>query len=106
MARFTRVFGVRTLRIGFLRGLRFRLAVSYVIFFALLLIVIGVSFYENLKTEGIADVNTTAKSDWDAVRGYLEFSHEYPTWQYDHSDPPRLPLGRRQRTLRAVLGDL
>jgi heavy metal sensor kinase len=97
MARFTRVFGVRTLRIGFLRGLRFRLAVSYVIFFALLLIVIGVSFYENLKTEGIADVNTTAKSDWDAVRGYLEFSHEYPTWQYDHSDPDEAFIVERLR---------
>jgi len=41
MARFTRVFGVRQLRVGFVRGLRFRLAVSYVAFFAILLAAIG-----------------------------------------------------------------
>lgn len=97
MARFTRVFGVRTLRIGFLRGLRFRLALSYVVFFALLLIVIGVSFYQNLKTEGIADVQTTVRSDWDAVRGYLEISHEYPQWQYDRTDPDESFIVERLR---------
>ena len=97
MARLTRVFGVRNLRVGFLRGLRFRLALSYVVFFALLLVVIGVSFYQNLKTEGLADVQTTVRSDWDAVRGYLEFSHEYPTWQYDRTDPDEAFIVERLR---------
>jgi heavy metal sensor kinase len=87
MARFTRVFGVRTLRIGFLRGLRFRLAVSYVAFFAILLAAIGFFFWRHLKQEADTDVRITVDADWDATIGYLHFDNERPEWEYDRSDP-------------------
>ena len=87
MARFTRVFGVRTLRVGFMRGLRFRLAVSYVAFFAILLAAIGFFFWRHLKQEAEDDVRTTVSADWDATVGYVRFDHERPEWIYDATDP-------------------
>lgn len=87
MARFTRVFGVRQLRVGFLRGMRFRLAVSYVAFFAILLAAIGFFFWRHLKEEAELDVRTTVESDWGATVGYLHFDNERPEWEYDRSDP-------------------
>jgi heavy metal sensor kinase len=87
MARFTRVFGVRTLRVGFVRGLRFRLAVSYVAFFAILLAAIGFFFWRHLKEEAEADTKQTVTSDWEAVKLYLHIANEYPVWQADLTDP-------------------
>jgi heavy metal sensor kinase len=87
MARFTRVFGVRSLRIGFVRGLRFRLAVSYVAFFAILLAAIGFFFWRHLKQEAEDDVHITVDADWDATVGYLHFDNERPEWEYDRNDP-------------------
>ena len=87
MARFTRVFGVRQLRVGFLRGLRFRLAASYVFFFAILLAAIGFFFWRHLKEGAETDVQTTVDADWDATVGYLHFDNERPEWEYDRSDP-------------------
>ena len=87
MARFTRVFGVRQLRVGFLRGLRFRLAVSYVAFFAILLLAIGISFKQHLKNEVEADTKLTVQSDWEAVKLYLHIKNAGPVWQADLTDP-------------------
>src|ERR1700679_2734221 len=87
MARFTRVFGARQLRVGFLRGLRFRLALSYVAFFAILLAAIGISFRQHLKHEVEDDTQTTVRSDWEAVKLYLHIKNEYPVWQADLTDP-------------------
>jgi len=87
MARFTRVFGVRSLRIGFVRGMRFRLAVSYVAFFAILLAAIGFFFWRHLKQEAEDDVHVTVNADWDATVGYLHFDNERPEWEYDRNDP-------------------
>src|SRR5580704_18544435 len=87
MARFTRVFGVRTLRVGFVRGLRFRLAVSYVAFFAILLAAIGFFFWKHLKEEAETDVRTTVEADWGATVGYLHIDNERPEWVYDRTDP-------------------
>jgi heavy metal sensor kinase len=87
MARFTRVFGVRTLRVGFVRGLRFRLAVSYVAFFAILLAAIGISFKQHLKNEAEADTKLTVQSDWEAVKLYLHIKNAGPVWQADLTDP-------------------
>jgi heavy metal sensor kinase len=87
MARFTRVFGVRKLRVGFVRGLRFRLAVSYVVFFAVVLAAIGVSFRQHLKNEVEADTKLTVQSDWEAVKLYLHIKNAGPVWQADLTDP-------------------
>jgi heavy metal sensor kinase len=87
MARFTRVFGVPKLRANFLRGLRFRLAVSYVLFFAVVLAFVGLLFRQNLKNGLEADTRATVEADWDATKGYLEIPHQEPKWIYDATDP-------------------
>jgi heavy metal sensor kinase len=87
MARFTRVFGVRNLRVGFVRGMRFRLAVSYVAFFAILLAAIGFFFWRHLKEDAEQDMQTTVFADWGATVGYLKFDNERPEWEYDRNDP-------------------
>jgi heavy metal sensor kinase len=87
MARFTRIFGARTLRVGFLRSLRFRLALSYVAFFAILLAAIGISFRQHLKHGVEDDTQFTVSSDWEAVKLYLHIKNEYPVWQADLTDP-------------------
>jgi len=87
MARFTRVFGVRAMPVGFLRGLRFRLALSYVAFFAVLLAAIGVYFRQDLKNAGEKEIKLTVSSDWEAVKLYLHIRNEYPVWQADLTDP-------------------
>ncbi len=87
MAKFTRVFGVPKLRVGFMRGLRFRLAASYVLFFAILLAAIGLLFRQYLKNEVESDVSTTLDADWGAIKGYLHIDNEEPVWLYDRTDP-------------------
>ena len=87
MARFTRVFGVRQLRVGFVRGLRFRLAVSYVLFFAILLAAIGFFFRQHLKQEAENDLQATVDADWGAIVGYLHIDKFRPDWVYDRGDP-------------------
>ena len=87
MARFTRVFGIPELRVKFVRGLRFRLALSYVLFFTLLLVAIGLVYRQNLKTQLEGDVRTALEGDWGAAKGYLEIENAEPVWIYDHTDP-------------------
>ncbi len=87
MARFTRVFGVRQLRVGFMRGLRFRLAVSYVFFFAILLALIGFYFRQHLKQGAEDDLKATVDADWGAIVGYLHIDKFRPEWVYDRGDP-------------------
>lgn len=87
MARFTRVFGIPELRVKFVRGLRFRLALSYVLFFTLLLVAIGLFYRQNLKTQLEGDVRAALEGDWGAAKGYLEIQNAEPTWVYDRTDP-------------------
>src|SRR5258708_3929224 len=99
MARFTRVFGVPKLRVNFVRGLRFRLAVSYVFFFAILLGAIGYVFRQRLMHEVEKDVQTTVKSDWDAAKLYLRISNEEPVWIYDFTEPGEAFIVERLRRI-------
>src|SRR5580700_10037430 len=105
MARFTRVFGVRQLRVGFVRGLRFRLAVSYVAFFAILLAAIGFFFWKHLKEEAETDVKTTVEADWGATVGYLHFDNERPEWEYDRTDPDEAYAVERLRHVYLLTDD-
>jgi heavy metal sensor kinase len=97
MAKFTRVFGVPKLRVDFLHGLRFRLTVSYVLFFAVLLVLIGVLFRQNFKNEAESDVRATVEADWAATKGYLQIANEEPVWVADESDPEEAFIVERLR---------
>ena len=87
MARFTRVFGVPRLRVDYARGLRFRLAVSYVLFFTVLLVAIGLLFRQNLKNQLEAEVRAALEEEWGAAKGYVRIENFEPRWIADPTDP-------------------
>jgi heavy metal sensor kinase len=87
MARFTRVFAVPKPRVDFLRGMRFRLMVSFVIFFTILLVVIGLVFHKTLQLETERDVRDALDEEWFEAKGYLKIEKQRPVWVADETDP-------------------
>jgi heavy metal sensor kinase len=87
MARFTRVFGIPELRVAFVRSLRFRLTLSYLFFFTLLLVAIGLFYRQILKNQLEGNVQTLLEDDWGAAKGYIKFENAEPRWDYDETDP-------------------
>lgn len=71
----------------FLRSLRFRLALSYVVFFALLLVTLGIVFREVLRNNLEAQVTSVLQEEWGAFKGYLRIDKNGPDWFYDPQDP-------------------
>jgi heavy metal sensor kinase len=72
---------------GFTRGLRFRLAFSYVFFFAILLVLLGIVFRQTLSATFQAQMSNTLEEEWGAAKGYLRTGTEGPNWFYDSKDP-------------------
>jgi heavy metal sensor kinase len=95
--RITRFFGVRTLRVHFVRGLRFRLALSYTLFFAVLLVLIGVFFRQSLDSEIRKDDQNLLEEQWGAAKGYLRFENQRPFWFGDPTDPEEAYIVERLR---------
>jgi heavy metal sensor kinase len=87
MARITRAFGVPKLRVDFMRGLRFRLTLTYVLFFAVLLVAIGLIFRKNIQFEMDGDVRALLEEEWGSAKGYLRIENQRPIWIADPSDP-------------------
>ncbi len=71
----------------FLRSLRFRLALSYVIFFSLLLLSLGVVFRELLRANQDAQATAALDDEWGAAKGYLRIDKNWRQWFYDKDDP-------------------
>jgi heavy metal sensor kinase len=86
MARFTRVFGMPELRVRFIRSLRFRLLLSYVLFFSLLLIGVGLVFEQALKSQLRSEVQTTLEEQWEEARQYFMIEEGRPVWSTDPDD--------------------
>ncbi len=57
------------LPVRFVRGLRFRLTLSYVVFFTLLLIAIGLFYRQILQTQIEGRERATLEEEWDAAKG-------------------------------------
>jgi heavy metal sensor kinase len=72
---------------GFTRGLRFRLALSYVFFFTLLLVLLGLVFHQTLGTAFQSQMGSVLNEEWGAAKGYLRTGPEGPDWFYDSDDP-------------------
>jgi heavy metal sensor kinase len=72
---------------GLTRGLRFRLALSYVFFFTVLLILLGRVFHQTLSAAFQARMESVLNEEWDAAKGYLRTGPEGPDWFYDSDDP-------------------
>src|ERR1700722_14409850 len=79
------------------RGLRFRLTMSYVLFFTVLLIAIGVLFRQALRSEMNGDVQALLEEEWGAAKGYLRIENQRPMWVEDSSDPEEAYIVERLR---------
>lgn len=69
------------------RGLRFRLAASYVIFFTVLLVLLGILFRQTLSSTFQSEMESVLDEEWGAVKGYLRTGPAGPDWFYDRHDP-------------------
>jgi heavy metal sensor kinase len=70
-----------------MRGMRFRLMLSYVLFFTVLLVAIGLFFRQTLQYEMEGDVRDALQLEWDGAKGYLHIEQLRPIWIADESDP-------------------
>ena len=84
-------------RLAILRGLRFRLTLSYVLFFTVLLVAIGVLFRGTLQLEMDDDTRATLEEEWGAAKGYLHFEKGRPIWVADSTDPEEAYIVERLR---------
>src|ERR1700730_17700146 len=73
--------------LGWTRGLRFRLALSYVIFFSILLVLLGMLFRQILSGTVQNQMEQVLDEEWGAAKGYLRTGPEGPNWFYDEKDP-------------------
>ena len=70
-----------------MRGLRFRLAFAYMLFFTTFLLVIGGFFRWTLQGIIRTEVDDALEEEWGAVKGYLQVVNYGPDWFYDPYDP-------------------
>ncbi|HLG96458.1 MAG TPA: histidine kinase dimerization/phospho-acceptor domain-containing protein, partial [Bryobacteraceae bacterium] len=73
--------------LGFTRGLRFRLAFSYVVFFTILLVLLGLVFQQTLSSSFQSEMASVLDEEWGAAKGYLRTGPEGPDWFHDPKDP-------------------
>src|SRR5260370_16989952 len=82
--------------VRFNRGLRFRIAFGYVVFFTILLSVLGVVFRKSLDSIFVTQTQDLLKDDWDAVKGYLRLGGpDGKRWFFDNYDPEEDFIVRR-----------
>ena len=65
------------------RGLRFRLTMSYVVIFAILLVGIGLYFRVSLERLIEARTRELIEEEWRAVRGFLRIERGQANWTFD-----------------------
>jgi len=87
MARFTRVFGVRKLPVAKMRGLRMRLTLSFVLFFSILMVAIGLFYRKTLQYDMESEVRAALEEEWGGAKGYLRIENQQPVWVADRTDP-------------------
>jgi heavy metal sensor kinase len=87
------------------RGLRFRLTLSYVVFFALLLIMIGVLFRPALQQIMYGQSEDILNEEWGGAKGYLRIEKYGPDWFYDAYDPEEGLVVNRLRNVYLLTND-
>lgn len=71
----------------FAQSLRFRLMLSYVLFFSLLLVGLGLFFRQSLLAIFDSQMSDTLEEEWGAAKGYLRIEKQRPVWFADPVDP-------------------
>jgi len=79
------------------RGLRFRLTLSYLLLFSALLVVIGLFFRRNLQIQTEGDVRAVLEEVWGDATGYLRIENYRPQWTADQLDPGDAHIMERLR---------
>lgn len=74
-------------RVNLVRGLRFRLTVSYLLLFSTLLVAIGLYFRHSLQVQTQGDVRAVLEEVWGEAKGYLRIENARPLWTADPDDP-------------------
>jgi heavy metal sensor kinase len=69
------------------RGLRFRLSLTYLVFFTILLAFLGVFFRQTLSSLYDSQLRNILNEEWGAVHGYLRIERGKVNWFYDREDP-------------------
>jgi heavy metal sensor kinase len=87
MAGWARVRGWTGQTLRLTRSLRFRLTLNYVLFFTLLLIIVGLLFYPLLRSLMYEQVDETLDQEWAAAKGYLHYFAYGWDWFFDPYDP-------------------
>jgi heavy metal sensor kinase len=68
------------------RGLRFRLTLSYALFFTLLLAIAGLIFLKFLQGSLTSSTKDNLDQEWAAMKGFLRIVNGKPQWFYDQED--------------------
>lgn len=68
-------------------GLRFRLAVSYVLFFGVFLVIAGFLTRELLVSIIDRELRDVLDEEYTAVKGYMRIENRYPSWSFERYDP-------------------
>src|ERR1700681_2505271 len=84
-------------RVDLVRGLRFRLTISYLLLCSALLIVIGLYFRHNLQVQTEGDVRAVLEEVWGEAKGYLRIENYRPHWTADVDDPEDAHIMERLR---------
>jgi heavy metal sensor kinase len=83
--------------VNLLRGLRFRLTLSYLLLFSTLLVVIGLYFRQRLQLQTEGDVRDILEEVWGEAKGYLRIENRRPVWTVDLDDPEDAHIKDRLR---------
>lgn len=85
-------------RFRFVRSLRFRLALGFLLVFTVLLSGLGLLFREMLLSILYEQAAEALNEEWGASKGYLRFERQRPFWYFDRFDPEEsLIVSRIQR---------
>ncbi len=79
------------------RGLRFRLTISYLLLFSALLVLIGLYFRHRLQVQTEGDVRDVLEEVWGEAKGYLRIENRRPVWTVDLDDPEDAHIKDRLR---------
>ncbi|HYO82139.1 MAG TPA: heavy metal sensor histidine kinase [Bryobacteraceae bacterium] len=87
-------------------SLRFRLTLSYFVFFGLTLLALGVFFHQTIRSVYDEQLHNILSEEWGAVRGYLRIeppkrrqTKVVVDWYYDRNDPEEAIIVDRLRQL-------
>jgi len=82
----------------YVMGLRFRLALSYVLFFGLLLIMVGFAMRGLLGSIIDREIRGVLEEEWVAVKGYMRIENRRPSWTFERYDPEEREIIERLRS--------